>query len=265
MDRRALPTLVMGFLPLATMAAQTQAQLDSFHDNVVALIGKLATRPLTPGDTFLTFNPQPGGLTHTIRVGQGLVESSLLRADRMMGTARVEWTGGGVSRFEILWTRADTLRGAGVDSAIAVRGYVDGDSIRITLPRAWALALPSIPWAVADFGMEEQLIPLFRSLPSGQAPKPVALLRPYHLRWDTVTVMVRDSAGLRLAVTLGRDKAREVWITDQDGQLLYVRRMDQPGDRMPLPESGRYAEMRRYAETIRALLVAFPPPNPKEH
>src|SRR5262249_53583247 len=152
-------------LLLATVAAaprlgaQTSADLQTFHDQAAALIGQLASRPLTPGDTFLTFSPDPGGLIHTIWVTPALVESSLLRADRMLGTARVEWSASSVRRFQVVWIRADTLRGSKVDSAITVQGEVQGDSIRISRPASHVLAVPKIAWAVADFGMEEQLIP----------------------------------------------------------------------------------------------------------
>jgi hypothetical protein len=245
------------------LLAQTPEQLQAFHDQATELIVQLASRPLTPGDTLLTFNPEPGGLIHTVRVSPSQVESSLLRADRMMGTAHVEWVGASVGRFAVLWTRADTLRGSEVDSAITVSGQVDGDSIRIATPDVRTMALPTLPWAIADFGMEEQLIPIFRSLPSGQSAQRVAILRPYHLRWDTVTVSVRDSAGLRMAVTYGSDKAHEVWIIDQDGRLLYVRRVDQAGDRIPLPTSACYEEMLQHIDAIRALLAPFPVAPPK--
>jgi hypothetical protein len=228
------------------LLAQTPAQLQAFHDQATELIVQLASRSLTPGDTLLTFNPEPGGLIHTVSVSPALVESSLLRADRMMGTAHVEWVGARVSQFAVLWTRADSLHGPEVDSAIAVRGQVDGDSIHIAMPEARTMASPTIPWALADFGMEEQLIPIFRSLPSGQPARPVAILRPYHLRWDTVMVSVRDSANLRMAVTYGGDKAHEVWLIDQGGRLLYVRRVDHAGDRIPLPTSTCYEEMLQY-------------------
>jgi hypothetical protein len=181
----------------------------------------------------------------------------------MLGTAHVEWVGTGVARFAILWTRADTLRGEKVDSAIAVRGQVEGDSLRLAAPAVQAFVLPALPWAIADFGMEEQLIPLFRSLAASQPPQPVAIFRPYHLRWDTVMVTIRDSAGLRIGVTRGADKNHEVWFIDHEGHLLYVRRVDQPGDRIPLPLSARYEEMMEHIDVIRALLASYPVEHPK--
>ena len=262
---RALICSLVILSSASRVLAQSPDQLQTFHDQATALIVEMASRPLTPGDTLLTFNPDPGGLIHTVQVSRALITSSLLRADRMMGTSHVEWTGNRVGRFAVLWTRADTLRGAEVDSAVAVRGRLDGDSIRLEAPLTRTLVVPTIPWAVADFGMEEQLIPLFRSLPASQPARTVAILRPYHLRWDTVMVSTRDSAGLRIAVTRGKDKNHEVWFLDQEGRVLYVRRVDQPGDRIPLPLSARYEEMMEHIDAIRALLVAYPvePPKPK--
>jgi hypothetical protein len=161
----------------------------------------------------------------------------------------------------VVWTRSDTLHGSKGDSAIVVRGQVRNDSILLSAPSPTVLSVPTIPWAVADFGMEEQLIPLFRSMAVVSQAQPVALLRPYHIRWDTISVLVRDNGGLRMAVTLGRDRAREAWIIDENGRLLYVRRVDQQGDRIPLPTSDAYNEMRERSATIRALLQPYPAPN----
>jgi hypothetical protein len=241
----------------APVAAQTPDQLRTFHDQAAGLIARMAARPLTEGDTFLTFNPEPGGLVHTTRVTAGGVESSLLRGDRMEGTARVDWLQGRVTDFDILWTRADTLRGPKIDSAVAVRGRIVGDSIVVTAPAQRALATPSLPWAVADIGMEELLIPLLRSLQPGSLPQQVAVLRPYHLRWDTVTVTVRDTAGLRVAdARHGGD--HEIWVLTGSGQLLCVHRVDHPGDRLPLPNSDRYVELQANLATVRAIFAPFP-------
>ncbi len=241
-----------------TVVGQSPRDRQAFHDRAMRLISQLASRPLTPGDTFLTWNPEPGGLIHTIRVDSGILESSLLRADRMMGTAHVEWFEGRVARFDVRWTRADTLKGSKVDSAISVRGSRDGDSIRITEPDRRTLAVPTGWWAVADFGMEEQLIPILRSMPADKPAQLVAVLRPYHLRWDTISVAVRDSAGLRIAEVLGRDKAHELYIIDTAGRLLCVWRIDRVGERLPLPESARYEELQQYLPTVRAIVSHFP-------
>ena len=242
----------------ATLFAQDPTERKTFHDRATQLIAQMASRPLTPGDTFLTWNPDPGGLIHTVHVDSTIVESSLLRGDRMTGTAHIEWTAGRVAQFTIRWTRSDTLR-AGVDSAIAIRGWRDRDSIRFAEPSHRAFVIPQSGWwAVADFGMEEQLIPLFRQMPAGQPAQPVAILRPYHLRWDTVTVAVRDSAGLRVAEVLGRDKAHELFFIDRQGRLLCVWRIDTVGERLPLPTSARDVELEQYRGAVRALIAPFP-------
>jgi len=191
--------------------AQDSTKVRAFHDEMTVLIAQTASRPMTPGDTFLTWYPQPGVLIHTFRIDSGVIEASLLRGDRMLGTAHVEWDASRVIRFNVLWTRADTLH-ANVDSAISVVGWVDTDSIRITTPSNRALPVPTIPWGVADFGMEEQLIPVWRALSSGQPARAIAVLRPYHLKFDTVSVSVRDTAGLRVVEVFGeRQVARALF------------------------------------------------------
>jgi hypothetical protein len=106
-------------------------------------------------------------------------------------------------------------------------------------------------------GMEEQLIPMLRALPAGRDSQPLLVLRPYHLRWDTLWVTVRDSATLRGAEVQGSDKSDEVLFLDSDGHLLWIWRFDHAGERRPLETSDRYAELLTYLPVIRGLLPKF--------
>jgi hypothetical protein len=237
------------------LAAQSPSELRAFHDQAVAAIRQMASRSLTPGDTFLTWNPKPGGLIYTVRVDSAVVESSLLRGDGMMGTARVEWKDRKVARFAVRWTRADTLH-SGVDSAISVEGRLDADSLRISVPRTGAWAVPRGPWAVFDMGMEEQLIPVVRTMSPGDT-QAVAVFRPYHLRWDTLTVSVRDSSGIRLGDILGTDKTHELYFIDEDGRLLWGWRLNVTHERRPLETSVRYYELIQRLPVIRGMLARY--------
>src|SRR5690349_18538989 len=97
----------MGLASLA-QAQSTAAQLREFHDQIVAAIRSLANRPLLAGDTMLTWNPQPGGLTHTVFLTDSTAATSLLRGDGMIGTATSVWKGGALSSFQVDWTTADS-------------------------------------------------------------------------------------------------------------------------------------------------------------
>jgi hypothetical protein len=235
------------------MVAQTPVEVRQFHDQAVSAIARTAGRPLTPGDTFLTWNPGPGGLIHTVRIVPSGVSSSLLRGDGMIGTAEVRWQGGNPSGFEVRWTRQDA-GGKGIDSATTVIGERQGAAIRVRAGGiSRTLPLPSGPWAVADYGMEEQLIPAVLALPARATGVRITVLRPYHVRWDTVVVSVRDTAGLRLAELMGTDKAHELMVLGPDGALLWMNRFDQAGERRPLEGTSRYAAF----VTRRSLLASL--------
>lgn len=248
---RYVAVALLAALSGSRVRAQTPVDVRQFHDQVVSAIARMAGRPLTPGDTFLTWNPAPGGLVHTVRTSAGGVSSSLLRGDGMIGTAEVRWQGGSPASFDVRWTRPDA-GGKGIDSATTVIGERRGASLRVwTGGATGTLLVPGGPWAVADYGMEEQLIPAVRALPARASGVRITVLRPYHVRWDTVVVSVRDTAELRLAEMTGRDKAHELMVLGPDGSLLWMDRFDQAGERRPLEGTSRYAEF-----VVRRLLLA---------
>lgn len=244
-------------LPGTRVLAQTPVELRQFHDQAVSAIAQMAGRPLTPGDTFLTWNPSPGGLVHTVRVTPTGVSSTLLRGDGMIGTAETQWRAGAVAGFEVRWTRQDA-GGKGIDSATTVSGVRQAGTLRVrTAGGVRSFAVPAGPWAVADYGMEEQLIPAVRALPARAASARLAVLRPYHVRWDTVVVSVRDTAGLRLAEVMGSDKAHELMVIAPDGSLLWIFRFDQAGERRPLEGSARYSEFMARRGLLTNLTAAY--------
>lgn len=105
---------VAGLLSGTRGYGQTADQLREVHDGATALIRQMANRPLTPGDTLLTWNPDPGGLIHTVAVDSASVRSSLLRADGMIGTADVPWAKGRPTRFDVQWTTRDSATGRSI-------------------------------------------------------------------------------------------------------------------------------------------------------
>ena len=243
------------------VAAQVTIDPQQFHDRAVAFIARMAGRPLTPGDTFFTWNPDPGGMIHTVQVSASAVSSSLLRGgDGMIGTARVDWTNGIVQTFEIRWTRPDP-GGKGLDSAIFVAGERTGEHLQLRTGGGRAVPIPGGRWAVADYGMEEQLIPLIRALPRQAARTTVSVFRPYHLKWDTVFVSIRDTLGLRLAEITRTENAHELMVIDAEGALLWIFRFDQPGERRPLEGTNRYLEYARMRPTLDALRSEYARPS----
>jgi hypothetical protein len=183
---RQLALCLLGCVLPANSLAQSPTEVSDFHDRVAQLMQEISSRPLTPGDTFLTWNPRPGGLFHTVRVTDTTVAASLLRGDGMIGTMAVRLTRSRPRSFDVVWTMRDSVTGKTLPDRES-HGVVVGDSLRISGTKPQVTAIPSGMWAVADFGMEESLIPLLRGLPSGGSRR-VAVFRPWHARWDTITV-----------------------------------------------------------------------------
>lgn len=237
----ALVIGLCGAISAKNLSAQTPAQLRDVHDRATVLIREMASRPLTVGDTLLTWNPDPGGLIHTVAVDSGGARSSLLRGDGMIGIADVRWSGARPLRFTVEWTTRDSITGRSIPHREAI-GVAEQGSLRVKGTKSDSLPLPPGPWAVADFGMNEQLVPLIRTLTTSSTPQLISVFRPWHGGWDSVTVVIRDTADVRTVELLGTDKAHEVMVLTAHGDLLWMIRYDQPAERRPLEGSSRYNE-----------------------
>jgi hypothetical protein len=247
-------------VPASSLNAQSPGEVREFHDSVTSMIHRMSSRALTPGDTFLTWNPGPGGLIHTVASDRAGTRSSLLRGDGMIGTANVRWQGSHPSEFEVEWTKRDSINGKPIRD-VESHGHVMGDTLHVLGTKPLDTPLPRGPWAVADFGMEEALIPLMAMLPSTGASR-VAVFRPWHGRWDTISVAVHDTAGFRIADLWSDQKTHELMVVAARGELLCIVRFDQPDERRPLEGSARYQEYlsnrpllialaRQYAQNLR--------------
>ena len=247
------------------LAAQSADDVRAFHDRAAGAIRELSSRPLTPGDTFLTWNPKPGGLIHTISVTASSVRASLLRGDGMIGTADVRWGGGCPTGFDVEWTTRDSVTGkAQLD--LESHGTIVRDTLRVSGSKPAAFPLPAGLWAVADFGMEEALIPILRAMAPTTGWQTVAVFRPWHGRWDSVSVAVHDTAGVRVVesravVAFGDGKqSYELMILNPRGDLLSIVRFDQPNERRPMEGTMRYEEYRARLPFLEVLAKRYAPP-----
>ena len=239
-------------VPMTAAAGQSATPtVADIHDRATAIIRELANRPLTPGDTMLTWNPRPGSLIHTVAVKPGGVSSSLLRGDGMIGTATAAWVGGRLQSFEAEWTARDSVS-AKPRREVHVAGEIRGDLLVVTGTKPGRYPTPSGLWFAADYGMEELAIPLYRSLPVSGTPATILVFRPWLGRWDTVTVTVRDTPAHRIVVQR-TGRARETIVLTRAGALLWTWRHDQSAERRPLEGSSRYADYLAALPLLRAL------------
>ncbi|HEU0014643.1 MAG TPA: hypothetical protein VFQ45_13240 [Longimicrobium sp.] len=227
----------------ASVPARAQAPQPSpeqWHDRIVAVMARAAgARALPAGDTTVTWSPNPV-LYHVAGVTADSVSSGFLRADGMQGAATTRWTGGVLAAFRSRWFEGDSVREAA--------GEVADGMLRITGARDTALAIPSLPWAVADHGMEEHLAPLIAALPT-ESVRRIAILRPHAMKWDTLDVTVRRRGESLVATTRGPGGARAVLLIDAQRRLLWMRRYDEEIERQPLPGTPLYEHFRRMRGT----------------
>ncbi len=210
---RIVPTLLalLAVPAPGTLAAQTgRMSPREVHDRIQMIIQQLVHRDIPGGDTMVTWNPTPILYTTVTRTPH-TVASSLIRNDGVVGTAAARWSAGRQREITVRWTKPDSTLFSASITAARTQLILQG-----TLDRV--IPLPSIPWAVADYGMEDQLIPILNEIPGNRDQ--VAVFRPFVGRWDTLTISVRRTPRM-IAADL-TDPAGEVfhWFLTTDGVLI---------------------------------------------
>lgn len=203
-------------------------------------------RPLPGRDTSWTVTSAPV-ILHTVNALGQAIESGLARNDGVVGTALVQTTGAGPVQYQALWTAP----GSADTTALA---SIRNDTLYLTGTRSGAWPVPSTPWAIADEGMEEQLVPALRTLADSQT---VALptFRPRTAEWDTLTASARYlPGGARLFLLSHRGPAGRIAVlVDSTGALLTVEKAtDPPSRRLPPAGSSRRAQLDQLINSLGA-------------
>jgi hypothetical protein len=202
---------------------------------------QLATRDLSGNDTLVTWAPDPV-LFHTATYASGVLRAGLLRGDRMVGTAEVRWDANSPRAFEAVWTSPDS-------PSKTVRGTRAGAEIRISGSRDTTLAVPGLPWAVADYGMESLLTPLLGAHPATRGTWRAVILRPYGLKWDTLEVQTERTAAALVVRTGAAGSPREVYVVS-GRRLLWLRQPATKAERRPLEGSSSFDEYTRLRTAV---------------
>jgi len=201
---------------------------------------QLATRDLAGTDTLVTWSPEPT-LFHTATYSGFILRAGLLRGDAMVGTEEVRWEGGAPAAFDVLWTSRGT-------TPIALHGKRAGDEILIGGSRDTTLAVPTLPWAIADYGMESLLTPLVEA-DTMIGERRVVVLRPYALKWDTLGVTVTRTGDALVVTTRPGSGEREVLVI-AGHRLLWLRQPDTKAERRPLEGTSAFAEYTRLRAAV---------------
>jgi hypothetical protein len=216
------------------MAQGSDLPPQEVHDRIVAILSRNARRPIPPGDTLVTWSPIPNLYT-TVARSAGAVASSLVRVDSMVGTAYSQWAGGRQSHVSIHWTQGDS-------TLIRLEISVDSAHLTLTGSRSILLDVPTLPWAIADYGMEDQVLPLYEGLPASST---VALYRPYPAKWDTLSVKIKRLAEGTVIRVTHRDGEEFQWIVSPNGVLIRLTRSKYPNfERRPLEQTERMQDYR---------------------
>ena len=221
-------TLLVLIASARSLVAQTPpSDARQLHDVIVQVFAARTTRPLPVGDTLISWYKTPV-LFHTVQRSPGAVASGMVRVDSTVGLARVLVDSGSVTSFEVHWTRGDSI-------LVDLRGETRaGAIIELTGTKTGPLRAPLAIWGVADYGMEDQLLPILEGSPARREPVVVAVYRPFAGKWDTLTVTKRavdDGWLYELRSTNGK---RDWWLVSAEGILVQLLREGQDYERRPL-------------------------------
>ena len=208
---------------------------DLAYRALAAALGNARGGPLPAGDTLVTWARQGPILFHTIQRLQSGLTSSMLRNDGLIGVLTTSIASGTPNAFDVTWRN-------GASAVLSRRGQVRDTMLEITGDTAVRLPLPSGPWGIAEYGMDEHLFAI--ALVSAQPGKKqsMTVLRPYHLRWDTVTVDVeRGPRMMRIAVDAGAADASDLFGT-LNGRYLGSRRLSGQAEQHPLERTALWKD-----------------------
>jgi len=197
-------------VPAGLISGETQDTISRAHAH-------LLTRSLPGADTAFTI-ASGGGLIllHTVRRAGDSVEASLGRNDGMLGTARARFAAGIMQSYDALWTdTAATPRRMSIvlgGDSLRIRDAQGGDTT-VVIPTPW--------WGVADYAMNEFLVPTYLAHSPDDSSASFAIYRPYARHWDVGVASVRRLGEHFVAsYRLGSDSLATFLLITKDGDLL---------------------------------------------
>lgn len=221
------------------ISEETQALLDP-------RIATVVDRRLPQGDTSLTLDK--GVLfIHTVHHAGDTIEAGFGRNGGLVGTARVLFANGFPASYRATWT--DGFAAPQID-------IVERRDDALMVSHAGKDTLVSIPtgaWGIADYAMQELLVPVILSIPADGAPHGITIYRPFAAHWDSGAIVVRPVADARIAILqMTGDKKPQALLITNDGDYLYGENSDPIGaERVPSLGSSRRAKLEGLLKRIR--------------
>jgi hypothetical protein len=238
---RTLPAVVASVITLIHPAFchSQAAHLDpskqqAFHEHVAAML-RGPRAPLPAGDTTVSWTERGPILYFTTHLGGDTIAAAMAREDGLVGVTTAIWSHGRLASFRATWTRGDSV-------LLDLGGTVKQRHVILSGSRDTAVTLPTMPWLVADYGLEDLALPLLRQADSNATQ--FAALRPFPFKWDTVAIRGRRSGSYLVVSATHGAKVRETYVLDEQGVLL-LRRGDEIMERRPLEGTARFADFLR--------------------
>jgi hypothetical protein len=227
-------------LPAGLRSASTDRLIDPTRMAVID--------PVLPGaDTSWTV--QEGAiLRHTVSRGGDSVASSMTRNDGLVGIARTRFRDGRPETYTSVWV--DSI---GTVTTDTIRVDRRGLRLKTVGGRDTLVAPPTSIWGIADYAMQEHLVPVLLSLDEDFSEAPFAIYRPVARHWDTgsVTFVPRGGAVIITIQMQGAEKPQYLLLTE-DGDLLYAENSDPKGaQRVPMVGSARRARLEQLLAGLR--------------
>src|SRR5229473_719983 len=162
----------------------------------------------------------------------------MTRNDGLVGTARARFSAGKVESYDALWT--DT---AATPRRIMLSVVHDSLLIRDPSRADTVIPIPATSWGVADYAMNEFLVPVFLARSADDVSFPFAVYRPYARHWDTGIASVRRLGENFIAsYRVGADTLDVTLLITGEGDLLLGENAGPTGaQRLPLEGSSRRA------------------------
>ena len=198
---------------------------------------RLMLRPLASGDTLVSWYDGKPILLHLVQRSPAEVSAAMIRGEAYLGTSTVRHENGRPTRAEALWTS-----GSSVEAHVVITASTD--SVRVASISDKAYPVPTVPWGIADYGMEDFLIPVLASLRDTPQPWQVLVYRPFAAKWDLVTVTA-TARGNGTLYELDDGDGKDWWLVAPTGAIVSMRREGQKFERRPLEETPLWAEYQR--------------------
>ncbi len=236
--RGGLPDTPSDTIPAGLLSSDdTHAiSLRRYADLARGLPGRDTTYIVSAGIIFL----------HTVKANGSRVSSGMARNDGLVGTAETRFAAGRPVEYHAFWTDS-----AASDVRHALRTI--RDSLVESGARSCSHPLPTSAWAIADYAMNEHLVPVLLALPHDGVTRSLTIYRPYAGKWDSGAAWVRPLTDLLLAeVTIEGSEKATYLLFSGTGQLLYGENSDPRGaNRVPRLGSPERAIVEKALQAVR--------------